>query len=192
MWFHQTTRLRKKKSSELNLSARFEKRIRVRPRVASSKSEAKVSQGMKLPEGPTFSRPRCWIQEKLDSQAAGCKKMRFELLYRIGCRQFKYIYKQKYRIPDARDSVLLGKLNLEYNQFVRTIRFPLISSKIETTDGKRGQQPKGREDEKDPEGLNENASRVFAQNAEAGNDKQKRDELQHRQKCLLLISTIYT
>ena len=34
----------------------------------------------------------------------------------IGHRNFKYIYKQKYRIPDQRESVLANKLSLEYRK----------------------------------------------------------------------------
>jgi hypothetical protein len=34
----------------------------------------------------------------------------------IGHRAFAYIYKQKYRVPDQRESVLVNKLSLEYRQ----------------------------------------------------------------------------
>ena len=34
----------------------------------------------------------------------------------LGHRSFKYIYKQKYRLPDNRESVLVNKLSLEYRK----------------------------------------------------------------------------
>lgn len=34
----------------------------------------------------------------------------------IGHRQFAYIYKQKWRLPDKREAVLVNKLSLEYRR----------------------------------------------------------------------------
>jgi len=34
----------------------------------------------------------------------------------IGHRSFKYIYRQNYRLPDKRESVLANKLSLEYRK----------------------------------------------------------------------------
>lgn len=35
----------------------------------------------------------------------------------IGHRQFAYIYKQRYRVPDQREAVIVNKLSLEYRRF---------------------------------------------------------------------------
>lgn len=34
----------------------------------------------------------------------------------IGHRDFKYIYKQKLRVPDKRECILINKLSLEYRK----------------------------------------------------------------------------
>ena len=43
----------------------------------------------------------------------------------IGTRELKYIYKQKFRMPDTREAVLINKLALEY----RKIRSIAVSGK---------------------------------------------------------------
>ena len=43
----------------------------------------------------------------------------------IGNRELKYIYKQKFRMPDTREAVLINKLALEY----RKIRSIAVSGK---------------------------------------------------------------
>lgn len=37
-------------------------------------------------------------------------------MYSIGTRELKYIYKQRFRVPDSREAVLINKLALEYRR----------------------------------------------------------------------------
>lgn len=63
-------------------------------------------------------------QEKLNSVMVKCKNLSLNFIwYSIGTRELHYIYKQKFRMPDTREAVLINKLALEY----RKIRCMAIS-----------------------------------------------------------------
>lgn len=55
---------------------------------------------------------------KSNYQVAECKNIFLSLLmlffFSIGSRDMHYVYKQKFKPEDARDSVILNKLRLEY------------------------------------------------------------------------------
>ena len=50
-------------------------------------------------------------------------------VYSIGTRELKYIYKQKFRMPDNREAVLINKLAMEYRK-IRSIAIEGTTSQI--------------------------------------------------------------